>query len=134
MKFQTFNLIDVLTALENVALPTVFAGIPRDEGLAKAKKLLISVGLEERLHHKPLELSAGQQQRVAIARAMANDPTIILADEPTGNLDSRHGEEVMQLLNGLSESGTTIIMVTHSPAYAEYGHRTIHLFDERTGG
>ena len=93
--FQTFNLIQILTAIENVALPTIFAGVPRDEGLEKAEKLLASVGLGGRLHHRPTELSAGQQQRVAIARAMANDPAIILADEPTGNLDLNTGKEII---------------------------------------
>ena len=112
--FQTFNLIDTLTALENVALPTIFAGIPRDEGTKKAEILLKSVGLGERLNHKPLELSAGQQQRVAIARAMANDPAIILADEPTGNLDLHTGMEIINMIRDLNEArGVTIIAATH---------------------
>lgn len=128
--FQTFNLINVLTALENVALPTVFAGIPRDEGLAKAKKLLISVGLEERLHHKPSELSAGQQQRVAIARAMANDPTIILADEPTGNLDLNTGMEIIDLLHGLNKSqGMTLIAATHDVKMIKASDRIVWMRD-----
>lgn len=127
--FQTFNLIPVLTAVENVSLPTVFAGIPRNEGLEKAEKLLASVGLGERLQHRPTELSAGQQQRVAIARAMANDPAIILADEPTGNLNSKEGREIMEMLKELNDAGTTIVQVTHSELNAGYGRRTIHLLD-----
>jgi len=112
--FQTFNLIDTLTALENVALPTIFAGIPRNEGTKKAQVILKSVGLGERLNHKPLELSAGQQQRVAIARAMANDPAIILADEPTGNLDLHTGMEIINMIRDLNEArGVTIIAATH---------------------
>ncbi|MDH5201025.1 MAG: ABC transporter ATP-binding protein, partial [Candidatus Bathyarchaeota archaeon] len=112
--FQTFNLIPVLTAVENVSLPTVFAGIPRNEGVEKAEKLLASVGLGERLQHRPTELSAGQQQRVAIARAMANDPAIILADEPTGNLDLNTGMEIIDLLHGLNKTrGMTLIAATH---------------------
>ncbi len=111
--FQTFNLIPVLTALENVSLPTVFAGVPRDEGLEKAQKLLTSVGLGERVHHRPGELSAGQQQRVAIARAMANDPAIILAYEPTGNLDLTTGMEIIDILHGLNRTrGMTLIAAT----------------------
>jgi len=112
--FQTFNLIDTLTALENVALPTIFAGVPRNEGTKKAEGLLKVVGLGERMNHKPLELSAGQQQRVAIARAMANDPAIILADEPTGNLDLHTGMEIINMIQGLNEArGVTIIAATH---------------------
>ena len=112
--FQSFNLIQVLTALENVALPTVFAGTPHYEGLKKAEKLLESVGLRTRIHHRPSELSAGQQQRVAIARALANDPAIILADEPTGNLDLQTGQEIIDLLHGLNKTqGLTLIAATH---------------------
>ena len=112
--FQTFNLIGTLTALENVALPTIFAGVPRDEGTKKAETILRSVGLGERLNHKPLELSAGQQQRVAISRAIANDPAIILADEPTGNLDLYTGTEIINLLQDLnSKRGVTLISATH---------------------
>ena len=112
--FQTFNLIPVLTALENVALPTIFAGGSRDERKKKAVKLLETVGLGERLHHRPMELSAGQQQRVAIARALANDPDIILADEPTGNLDLHTGLEIIGILRELNrERGVTIIAATH---------------------
>jgi len=128
--FQTFNLIPVLTATENVALPTVFAGVPRDEGLKKAEKILASVGLRERLHHKPGELSAGQQQRVAIARAMANDPAIILADEPTGNLDLNTGMEIIDLLHGLNKSrGMTLIAATHDLKMIKASDRIVWMRD-----
>ncbi len=130
--FQTFNLIPVLTALENVALPTVFAGVPRDEGLRKAEKLLTSVGLGDRLHHKPSELSAGQQQRVAIARAMANDPEIILADEPTGNLDLNTGMEIISLLQGLNKTrGMTLISATHDLKMIKASDRIVYIRDGR---
>ncbi|MCW3991609.1 MAG: ABC transporter ATP-binding protein [Candidatus Bathyarchaeota archaeon] len=128
--FQTFNLIQVLTAVENVALPTIFAGVPRDEGVAKAEKLLSSVGLGERMHHKPSELSAGQQQRVAMARAMANDPDIILADEPTGNLDLNTGMEIIDLLHGLNKTrGMTLIAATHDLKMIKASDRIIWLRD-----
>ncbi|TEU11574.1 ABC transporter ATP-binding protein [Candidatus Bathyarchaeota archaeon] len=128
--FQTFNLIPVLTAVENVALPTVFAGVPRDEGLKKAEKILTSVGLEERLHHRPGELSAGQQQRVAIARAMANDPAIILADEPTGNLDLNTGMEIIDLLHGLNKTkGMTLIAATHDLKMIKASDRIVWMRD-----
>jgi len=130
--FQTFNLITVLTALENVSLPTVFAGVPRDEGLAKAEKLLASVGLGDRLHHRPLELSAGQQQRVAIARAIANDPAIILADEPTGNLDLNTGTDIIDLLHGLNRTrGMTLIAATHDLKMIRASDRIVWLRDGR---
>jgi putative ABC transport system ATP-binding protein len=128
--FQTFNLIPVLTATENVALPTVFAGVPRDEGLKRAEKILASVGLGERLHHKPSELSAGQQQRVAIARAMANDPAIILADEPTGNLDLNTGMEIIDLLHGLNKArGMTLIAATHDLKMIKASDRIVWMRD-----
>jgi len=128
--FQTFNLIPVLTATENVALPTVFAGVPRDEGLKRAEKILTSVGLGDRLHHKPGELSAGQQQRVAIARAMANDPAIILADEPTGNLDLNTGMEIIDLLHGLNKSrGMTLIAATHDLKMIKASDRIVWMRD-----
>jgi putative ABC transport system ATP-binding protein len=128
--FQTFNLISVLTALENVALPTVFAGVPRDEGLERAGKLLSSVGLADRLEHKPTELSAGQQQRVAIARAMANDPAIILADEPTGNLDLNTGIEIIELLHGLNKTrGMTLIAATHDLKMIKASDRIVWMRD-----
>jgi len=130
--FQTFNLIQVLNALENVALPTVFAGVPRDEGLKKAEKLLQSVGLGERLHHRPTELSAGQQQRVAIARALANDPAIILADEPTGNLDLNTGTEIIDLLHGLNKKGgLTLIAATHDLKMIKASDRIVWMRDGR---
>jgi putative ABC transport system ATP-binding protein len=130
--FQTFNLIPVLTALENVALPTVFAGVPRDEGLRRAEKLLTSVGLGDRLHHRPSELSAGQQQRVAIARAMANDPAIILADEPTGNLDLNTGMEIISLLQGLNRTrGMTLISATHDLKMIRASDRIVYIRDGR---
>ncbi len=128
--FQTFNLIPVLTAIENVSLPTVFAGLPRDEGLEKAAKLLISVGLGERLDHRPTELSAGQQQRVAIARAMANDPAIILADEPTGNLDLITGKEIIEILHNLNrDKNMTLIAATHDLKMIEASDRIIWMRD-----
>ena len=128
--FQTFNLIPVLTATENVALPTVFAGVPRDKGLKKAEEILDSVSLGERLHHKPSELSAGQQQRVAIARAMANDPAIILADEPTGNLDLNTGMEIIELLHGLNNSrGMTLIAATHDLKMIKASDRIVWMRD-----
>ena len=128
--FQTFNLIPVLTATENVALPTVFAGVPRDEGLKRAEKILASVGLGERLHHKPSELSAGQQQRVAISRAMANDPAIILADEPTGNLDLNTGMEIIDLLHGLNKArGMTLIAATHDLKMIKASDRIVWMRD-----
>jgi putative ABC transport system ATP-binding protein len=130
--FQTFNLIQVLNALENVALPTVFAGVPRDEGLKKAEKLLQSVGLGERLHHRPTELSAGQQQRVAIARALANDPAIILADEPTGNLDLNTGTEIIDLLHGLNKrGGLTLVAATHDLKMIKASDRIVWMRDGR---
>jgi putative ABC transport system ATP-binding protein len=130
--FQTFNLIPVLTATENVALPTVFAGVPRDEGLKKAEKVLTSVSLGDRLHHKPSELSAGQQQRVAIARAMANEPAIILADEPTGNLDLNTGMEIIDLLHGLNKSrGMTLIAATHDLKMIKASDRIVWMRDGR---
>lgn len=128
--FQSFNLIQVLTALENVALPTVFAGTPHDEGLKKAEKLLESVGLKERIHHRPSELSAGQQQRVAIARALANDPAIILADEPTGNLDLQTGQEIIDLLHGLNKTqGLTLVAATHDLKMIKASDRNVWMRD-----
>ncbi len=130
--FQNFNLITVLTALENVALPTVFAGTPREEGLKKAGKLLQMVGLGERLNHKPTQLSAGQQQRVAIARALANDPAIILADEPTGNLDLNTGTEIIDILHGLNKNrGLTLVAATHDLKMIKASDRVVWLRDGR---
>lgn len=128
--FQSFNLIQVLTALENVALPTVFAGTPHEEGLKKAEKLLTSVGLGSRIHHRPSELSAGQQQRVAIARALANDPAIILADEPTGNLDLQTGQEIIDLLHGLNKAqGLTLVAATHDLKMIKASDRNVWMRD-----
>jgi putative ABC transport system ATP-binding protein len=128
--FQSFNLIQVLTALENVSLPTVFAGTPHDQGLKKAEKLLDQVGLGERLHHRPTELSAGQQQRVAIARALANDPAIILADEPTGNLDLNTGMEIIDLLHGLNKMrGLTLVAATHDLKMIKASDRIVWMRD-----
>jgi putative ABC transport system ATP-binding protein len=117
--FQTFNLINTLTAMENVMLPMIFQGTPREKRLQKAKELLDMVQLGDRVNHKPSELSGGQQQRVAIARALCNDPDVILADEPTGNLDSKTGTTVMEFLAKLHKQGKTIIMVTHDPDKAQ---------------
>jgi putative ABC transport system ATP-binding protein len=128
--FQSFNLIQVLTALENVSLPTVFAGTPHDMGLKKAEKLLDQVGLSGRLHHRPTELSAGQQQRVAIARALANDPAIILADEPTGNLDLNTGMEIIDLLHGLNKMrGLTLVAATHDLKMIKASDRIVWMRD-----
>ncbi len=127
--FQSFNLIDELTVQENVELPLLYLGMPSDERKERVTAALDSVQITHRQGHFPQQLSGGQQQRVAIARAVVAGPKLILADEPTGNLDSTHGEEVMNLLTSLNEAGTTIAMVTHSPADAEYSQRVIHLFD-----
>ncbi|NIM12550.1 MAG: ATP-binding cassette domain-containing protein [Candidatus Aminicenantes bacterium] len=127
--FQSFNLIDELTVYENVELPLLYLKVPTSERKKKVNEVLEKMQLIPRKNHFPQQLSGGQQQRVAVARAIVGDPKLILADEPTGNLDSANGEEVMKMLTKLHESGTTIVMVTHSPAYAEYSQRTIHLFD-----
>jgi len=127
--FQSFNLIDELTVYENVELPLLYLGFSSSARKAKVSEALEQMEIMARKNHFPQQLSGGQQQRVAVARAVVANPKLILADEPTGNLDSAHGEEVMNLLGSLHEQGTTIIMVTHSPAYAEYSHRIIHLFD-----
>lgn len=128
--FQNFNLLSRSTALENVELPLRYAGIGESHSSELAQKALENVGLGDRTHHKPTELSGGQQQRVALARAIINNPAIILADEPTGNLDSKSGKEIMDLLLGLNkEFGTTLIVVTHDPKIAKLTGRTIHIFD-----
>jgi len=127
--FQSFNLIDELTVFENVELPLLYQKVSPADRKRKVTEVLERMQIMHRKSHFPQQLSGGQQQRVAVARALVGNPKLILADEPTGNLDSTHGEEVMNLLSGLNEAGTTIIMVTHSPAYAEYGNRVVHLFD-----
>ncbi|MCM8757169.1 MAG: ABC transporter ATP-binding protein [Candidatus Omnitrophica bacterium] len=128
--FQTFNLIPVMTALENIMLPMIFAGLSTDEAMEKARQLLMTVGLGERIHHKPFELSGGQQQRVAIARALANDPAIILADEPTGNLDLRTGKEIIQLLKQMNrEKKVSVITATHDLKMLDVSDRVIWVRD-----
>lgn len=127
--FQNFNLLPRISAHQNVALPLVYAGVAKAERNERAAKSLAMVGLEQRLDHLPNEMSGGQRQRVAIARALVNDPTIIMADEPTGNLDSKSGIEVMEIFNHLNSLGRTIILVTHEPDIAEHARRVIHVRD-----
>ena len=127
--FQSFNLIGDLTVFENVELPLVYRNTPSSARKDMVREALEHVGMEHRLNHYPSQLSGGQQQRVAVARALVGKPLILLADEPTGNLDSRSGEQVMSLLNELHADGATICMVTHDPRYLKYAERTIHLFD-----
>ena len=127
--FQTFNLLPKATAQHNVEIPLVYANIQKAQRIQLASDALDSVGLEDRMHHKPNELSGGQRQRVAIARALVNSPSIILADEPTGNLDSKSGHEIMDIFNLLHKKGHTIILVTHEDYIAKQAHRTIRLFD-----
>ena len=123
--FQSFNLLPRLTALENVELPLVYSSIPKEERHKRANELLEMVGLKDRTHHRPNELSGGQRQRVAIARALANNPSIILADEPTGNLDSKSEEEIIEILQKLNKMGKTIVIVTHEPSIGEIAERKI---------
>ncbi|UZO81083.1 ABC transporter ATP-binding protein [Aquimarina sp. ERC-38] len=127
--FQSFNLIDELTVYENVELPLLYLGVKSAERKTRVEELLEKMQLMHRRNHYPQQLSGGQQQRVAVARAVVNNPSLILADEPTGNLDSTNGSEVMQLLTELNDQGTTIIMVTHSEQDAKYGHRIIRMLD-----
>lgn len=129
--FQAFNLIGDLTVYENVELPLTYRGMPSSERKKRVHESLERVGMSHRVKHYPSQLSGGQQQRVAVARALAGDPSILLADEPTGNLDSTNGEAVMDLLRELHRTGATICMVTHDPRYAKYADRSIHLFDGR---
>ena len=127
--FQQFNLLPRLSALENVALPLVYAGIPKKLRIQKAKQVLEKVSLTDRSHHKPNEMSGGQNQRVAIARALVNDPAIILADEPTGNLDSKTSYEIMEIFSRIHDAGNTVILVTHEEDIANYAHRIVRLRD-----
>lgn len=127
--FQSFNLIDELTVFENIELPLIYLKVPASERKERVSQAMERMQIRHREKHFPQQLSGGQQQRVAVARAVIANPRLILADEPTGNLDSTHGQEVMSLLSSLNEAGTTIVMVTHSPSDAEYAHRIIHLFD-----
>ena len=127
--FQTFNLLPKASALHNVEIPLVYANIKKEKRLEMASNALISVGLGDRMHHRPNELSGGQRQRVAIARALVNEPSIILADEPTGNLDSKSGHEIMKIFDELHRSGNTIILVTHEDNIAKYSNRIVRLLD-----
>ena len=127
--FQTFNLMPRMTALDNVALPLVYAGIAKSERVVRAKEVLKKVGLENRMSHRPNELSGGQRQRVALARAMVNNPSIILADEPTGNLDSKTSTDIMQLFQEIHQMGNTLIVVTHEEEVASHAHRILRLKD-----
>jgi putative ABC transport system ATP-binding protein len=127
--FQSYNLIQQLTVVENIEIPLYYQDRPEDQSRAMARRMAARVGLEERLEHKPFELSGGQQQRVAIARALVNEPLVILADEPTGNLDSTSGTEVMKLFDELHDQGKTLILVTHDPSVGQRAHRTIRLRD-----
>jgi len=132
--FQQFNLLPRMTALQNVMLPMVYAGVPRKEREERAKYLLERVGLADRMHHYPTQMSGGEQQRVAIARALANDPLIILGDEPTGNLDTRTGEEIMALFQDLHAEGRTIVIVTHEPDIARHCQRIVRFRDGKVVG
>jgi len=127
--FQSFNLIDELNVAENIELALLYHDMPSSERKRRVMAVMDRMGIAHRANHMPGQLSGGQQQRVAVARAVVGDQPLILADEPTGNLDSVHGQEVMELLRSLNKEGTTIVMVTHSPSHADYAHRTVNLFD-----
>jgi len=127
--FQSYNLIPQLNVIENIEVPLYYQGLSETESYERATELAAEVGLQERFHHLPTELSGGQQQRVAIARALANRPAIVLADEPTGNLDSRTGAEILELLSSLNKEGVTLVLVTHDPAVCAICHRVVHMMD-----
>jgi putative ABC transport system ATP-binding protein len=127
--FQSFNLVDELSVRENVELALLYHGIPASERRKRVEAVMDKVGIGHRADHRPSQLSGGQQQRVAVARAVVGNPDLILADEPTGNLDTAHGEEVMRMLQALNREGTTVVMVTHSPAHADYAGRVVNMLD-----
>ena len=129
--FQSFNLVDELTVRENVELALLYHAVPAAERRARVDEVMDRVGIAHRARHRPSQLSGGQQQRVAVARALVGRPKLILADEPTGNLDTQHGDEVMKMLQGLNREGSTIVMVTHSPAHADYAGRVVNMLDGR---
>ena len=129
--FQSFNLIDELSVAENIELALLYHAMPAAERKAKVEAVMDRVGIAHRARHRPSQLAGGQQQRVAVARALVSEPRLILADEPTGNLDTSHGEEVMKMLQTLNAEGSTIVMVTHSPAHADYASRVVHMLDGR---
>lgn len=129
--FQSFNLIDELSVAENVEMPLLYLDMPKGDRRNRVREVLELVGLNHRAKHRPRQLSGGEQQRVAVARAVVADPKVILADEPTGNLDTKNGEDVMDMLTTLNAEGATIIMVTHSPSHAKYAHRTVNFLDGR---
>jgi putative ABC transport system ATP-binding protein len=129
--FQSFNLVDELSVRENVELALLYHDVPASERRRRADEVMDKVGVAHRAKHRPSQLSGGQQQRVAVARALIGEPKLILADEPTGNLDTHHGEEVMKMLQALNAEGSTIVMVTHSPAHADYASRVVNMLDGR---
>jgi len=129
--FQSFNLVDELSVRENVELALLYHGIPAGERRKRVEAVMDKVGIAHRADHRPSQLSGGQQQRVAVARAVVGNPDLILADEPTGNLDTQHGEEVMRMLQALNREGTTVVMVTHSPSHADYASRVVNMLDGR---
>jgi putative ABC transport system ATP-binding protein len=129
--FQSFNLVDELTVRENIELALLYHSVPASERKARVEAVMDRVGIAHRARHRPSQLSGGQQQRVAVARALVAEPKLILADEPTGNLDTNHGEEVMRMLQTLNAAGSTIVMVTHSPAHADYASRVVNMLDGR---
>lgn len=129
--FQSFNLVDELTVRENVELALLYHNVPANDRRARVEQVMDRVGIAHRARHRPSQLSGGQQQRVAVARALVGAPKLILADEPTGNLDTAHGEEVMRMLQALNHEGSTIVMVTHSPSHADYASRTVNMLDGR---